>query len=362
MNKMTLNLGPQHPATHGVLRLIIDLDGEEVVSAEPDIGYLHRGMEKLAETRNYYQYLPMVDRIDYLSGFFYSYAFCNAVEELNHIKVPQKASYIRIMLMELNRISSHLLWFGTYLIDLGAISPIFYAFRERELIMDYFEKITGQRMMYNYFTFGGVRHDIPFFDDVQSIINTIGDKIGDYERLLSENPIFLDRTVNVGVISEKKATEWALTGPNLRASGVLSDFRVNMPIYDDIDFDIVLTNEGDCYSRYLVRIYEMRESIKIIQQCIQWLGQCSSRDLPFLEKVTLKTFPNQEVFSSVEAPRGLSMCYLNSIGGNTPYRVKWRTSSFYSTQILKDILVGVTVPEIMAIYGSLDVVLPEVDR
>lgn len=362
MNKMLLNLGPQHPATHGVLHLEAELDGEKVINCEPDIGYLHRGLEKLAETRTYLQYLPMVDRVDYLSGFFYSYLFCNAFENLCHIDTPKRSQYIRIMLMELNRISSHLLWLGTYLIDLGAISPIFYTFRERELIINYFEKITGQRMMYNYFTFGGIRHDIQYFDDVQNIIDTVSEKIKDYERLLNENPIFISRTIDIGTITEQKATDWGLTGPNLRGSGVLSDFRLNMEIYDDIDFDVVITKDGDCYSRYIVRIYEMKESIKIIEQCIDWLACHKFNEFNIKDKINFKNLPNGEIFSYVESPRGLSMCYLNSIGEATPYRVKWRTGSFYAVQILKNILIGTTIPEIMAIYGSLDVVLPEVDR
>lgn len=360
MNKMTLNLGPQHPSTHGVLRLILELDGERVISCEPDIGYLHRGMEKIAESRSYIQYLPMVDRVDYLCGFFYSYAFCNAVEHLNHIEVPKYANYIRVMMMELNRIASHLLWLGTYLLDLGAISPMFYTFRERESILDYFEKITGQRMMYNYFVFGGVRHNILYFEDVLNIVNNILFKINEYENLITDNPIFLSRTRNIGVISKSKALDWGLTGPNLRASGILNDYRMNMEIYDDIEYDIILGNVGDCYSRYIVRIYEMRESVCIIKQCIDWLKSNNTFSEPV--KISLNEFQKGEIYSFVEAPRGLTLCYLNSVGESTPYRLKWRTGSFYSTQILRDILRGVSLPDIMAIYGSLDVVLPEVDR
>ena len=276
-NNMILNLGPQHPSTHGVLRLILKLDGEKIVSCEPDIGYLHRGLEKIAETRNYIQYLPMVDRIDYLSGFFYSYLFCNALEELNSIEVPIVANYIRIMMMELSRIASHLLWLGTYLLDLGAISPMFYTFREREEILSYFEKITGQRMMYNYFIFGGVRHYNIELEKVERLILYLSEKIEEYEKLISENPIFISRTKNIGVITKEMALDWSLTGPNLRASGVVKDYRLNMPIYNDIEFDIILDNNGDCYSRYIVRIYEMYESLHIIEQCIDYL---KSKPLP----------------------------------------------------------------------------------
>ena len=361
MDKMCLNLGPQHPSTHGVLRLILELDGEKVLSAEPDVGYLHRGLEKMAEFKNYIQYLPMVDRVDYLSGFFYSYAFCNAVEILNHIQVPEYANYIRVMLLELNRIASHLLWLGTYLLDLGAISPMFYTFREREDIVTYFEKVTGQRLMYNYFTFGGVRHTDIYLNEVKNIVEKIYFKVDEYESLITDNPIFISRTKDIGVISKKKALDWGLTGPNLRASGILQDYRMNTPMYDDIEYDIVMSSEGDCYSRYIVRIYEIRESVSIINQCLEYL---TTIELPNIEcsRVPILNNPVGEIYSFVEAPRGLTMCYLNSVGEDTPYRVKWRTGSFYSTQILKEVLKGVNLCDVMAIYGSLDVVLPEVDR
>ena len=359
-NNMILNLGPQHPSTHGVLRLILELDGEKIISCEPDVGYLHRGMEKIAESRSCIQYLPMADRVDYLSGFFYSYLFCSAIEELNSIEVSQTANYIRIMMMELNRIASHLLWLGTYLLDLGAISPMFYTFREREKILSYFEKITGQRMMYNYFVFGGVRHYNIELKEVEILILYLSEKIEEYEKLISENPIFVSRTKNIGVITKEMALDWSLTGPNLRASGVVKDYRFNMPIYNDIEYDIILDNNGDCYSRYLVRIYEMYESINIIEQCIDYLRTMSSpQNLP---QVPIKRINEGEVYSFVEAPRGQSMCYVLSVGEATPYRVKWRTGSYYSTQILKELLKGCCLADVMAIYGSLDVVLPEVDR
>lgn len=359
MNNMILNLGPQHPSTHGVLRLILELDGEKILSCEPDIGYLHRGLEKIAEAKTYIQYLPMVDRIDYLSGFFYSYLFCNAVEILNNLELSEYVQYIRVMMMELNRIASHLLWLGTYLLDLGAISPMFYTFREREEIVMYFEKITGQRMMYNYFTFGGVRHYNLELDEVERIIKLISQKIDEYETLITNNPIFHSRTKNIGIISKTQCLDWGITGPNIRASGICNDYRMNMKMYDDIEFDIVMDNNGDCYSRYIVRIYEMRESINIIEQCIDYL---KTNSVQKLTPIHIKKNLEGEVFSYVEAPRGLSICYLKSTGENIPYRVKWRTGSFYSTQILREILKGVNLPDIMAIYGSLDVVLPEVDR
>ncbi len=362
MDKMVLNLGPQHPSTHGVLRLLLELDGEIITSVEPEVGYLHRSLEKMAESKSYIQYLPMVDRVDYLSGFFYSYAFCNAYETLNHIQVPEYANYIRVMFMELNRLASHLLWLGTYLLDLGAISPMFYTFREREDIVTYFEKVTGQRLMYNYFVFGGVRHCDIYLDEALRIVDNIYNKIDEYEDIITENPVFLSRTKDVGIISKQKALDWGLTGPNLRASGILQDYRSIMPIYDDLEFDIILSSEGDCYSRYIVRIYEMRESVYIIKQCIEYLQNINLSNVPLNNFYHKQKQHEGEIYSFVEAPRGLTMCYLKSVGEDTPYRVKWRTGSYYSTQILKDILKGVYLSDVMSIYGSLDVVLPEVDR
>ena len=222
-----INVGPQHPSTHGVLRLIADVDGEVIKSIEPVIGYLHRGLEKAAESRLYIQYLPMVDRIDYVSGFMCQEAFCSAVEKLCNITVPERAQYIRVLLMELNRISSHLLWLGTYLMDLGASSPIFYAFRERECILKIFENITGQRMMFNFHTFGGVKRDLSEqnLQDIQEFLNIFPKRIQEYESILSDNPIFISRTKGIGILSSKTALNYSITGANLRASGVDIDFR-----------------------------------------------------------------------------------------------------------------------------------------
>lgn len=222
---LKLNLGPQHPSTHGVLRLLLELDGEKIISCEPDVGYLHRGMEKMAEKLSYIQYLPMVDRVDYLAGFFYSELLCRIVEKALEIEIPDKVRAIRVMLLELNRISSHLLWIGAFLMDLGAVSPFFYAFREREMILRYFEKISGQRMMYNYFVFGGVRRDISDLEDVEEILRILPEKLEDYEKIITENPIFIRRTVGKGFLDRKTALDYAITGVNLRASGVDFDYR-----------------------------------------------------------------------------------------------------------------------------------------
>jgi len=361
MARMKLNLGPQHPSTHGVLRLILDVDAEKILNCEPVIGYLHRGMEKMAESKSYLQNLPTVDRVDYLSGFFYSYAWVAAVEKLLQIEVPERANIIRVLMMELNRISSHLLWIGTYLLDLGAVSPFFYTFREREMILRYFEKISGQRMMYNYFIFGGVRHDIEFLDEVKPIVDTILGKLSDYEKIIEKNPIFLSRTQNVGFIEREEALEYAITGPNLRASNSHLDFRKQSALYKDFDFAIAKSEYGDCLARYKVRIREIKESAKIINQALERLQSSSGEYDAGVKAVGLKV-PQGEAFIDVESPRGLMTCYLKSDGSENPYRVKWRTGSFYAVQYLPKLLEGVMLSDVMAVYGSLDVMLPEVDR
>ncbi len=361
MSRMKLNLGPQHPSTHGVLRLILDVDAEKIQACEPVIGYLHRGMEKMAEYKTYLQYLPTVDRVDYVSGFFYSYAYVSTVEKLLKVKPPKRASMIRVLLMELNRISSHLLWIGTYLLDLGAVSPFFYTFREREMILRYFEKISGQRLMYNFFTFGGVREDITDFTDIEDAVNVIEDKLEDYKVLIEKNPIFISRTSNVGKVSRDEALAYSITGPNLRASNSHLDFRKQSSLYEDFEFSIAKGEEGDCLSRYLVRIKEIKESIKIVRQAIGWLKSNPSEVDIGINPVKLKIEPG-EAFSNVETPRGLTTCCVKSDGSEKPYRVKWRTSSFYAVQYLPKLLVGAYLSDVMAIYGSLDVMLPEVDR
>ena len=362
MNKMTINIGPQHPSTHGVLQLITELDGEKITNCTPEIGYLHRGMEKLAESRTYLQYLPMVDRVDYLGGFFNSFAFCDAVENAGQIEVPQRAKYIRVLMMELNRISSHLLWLGTYLLELGAISPYFYAFREREMILRFFEKLTGQRLMYNYFNFGGVRKDIDFTEDIEEILNVLPKKLEDYEKIITDNPIFTERTKDMGIIEPTDALNYSITGPNLRAAGLKYDTRKESEYYKDIVFDVITSDKSDAFNRYSVRINEIKESLKIIAQCLDWLKSDTLKIISGkVNEINLK-LPEGEYISKTEAPRGLTMCCLVSDGSKKPYRIKWRTGSFYAVQILPKLLIGRTVPDIMAIYGSLDVILPEVDR
>lgn len=387
---ITVNVGPQHPSTHGVLRLLITLEGETMTKIEPVIGYLHRGMEKLAESRTYISYLPMVDRIDYLSGFFNMASFCYAVESLANIEVPQRAEYIRLITMELNRIASHLLWLGTFMLDLGATSPLFYTFREREEIIMLFEELTGGRMMYNYYTFGGVKQDLPdgWLKKVQDFCEKFPALIDDYEAIITSNPIFLDRTRGIGLLSQKMARDFGITGVNLRASGVAMDLRKTpgYSVYNQIDFDIITMPNGDSYDRYLIRIAEMRQSVSILKQALSQIPGGSTEKLKmkrtncncddslcefcgentkiYYKKPNMLAFkvPTGEATSMIESPRGVTACYVVSDGSANPYRVKWRTPSFSSVQVLPEIAVGHTYADLMAIFGSFDVVLPEVDR
>lgn len=361
MTKQKLNLGPQHPSTHGVLRLILELEGEKIVSCEPDIGYLHRGMEKMAEKLSYIQYLPLVDRIDYLAGFFYSELLCRTVEKALNIEIEEKVKNIRVLMLELNRIASHLLWLGAFLMDLGATSPFFYAFRERELILEFFEKVTGQRMMNNYFVFGGIRHDISNLDDVENILKILPKKLIDYENIITENPIFLQRTKDKGVLLPEIALNGSISGVNLRASGVDLDFRKNDYLYKNIEFSPVVLNEKDAWGRYKARILEIKESLKIVEQVYDFLKTGSELNQKLINPLNLK-LPMGEYFSQIEAPRGLSSVYIKSDGDKKPYRLKWRTGSYYAVNLLRKILVGTYLNDAIAIAGSLDIILPEVDK
>lgn len=365
LKRMKINIGPQHPSTHGVLRLILELEGELIKSCEPVIGYLHRGMEKMAENRIYLQYLPTVDRIDYLGGFFNSFAFCNAVENLAQIEVTKRAQYIRVLTMEMNRLASHLLWLGSFLLDMGATSPLFYTFRDREEILCLFEELTGQRLMYNYYTFGGLRHDVEnnWLEKLLDFVERMPSKINDYESIITDNPIFVTRTRDIGILSKNKALQYSITGPNLRACGLNLDYRKKHPylIYDELDFVVPTALKGDSLDRYKVRIAEMRECLKIISQCALWLKENPGEVLSSVKQHLLKV-PQGEFISNVEAPRGLCSCYIKSDGTNTPYRVKWRTGSYYAVQVLPELLEGSIYPDLMAIFGSLDVILPEVDK
>ena len=361
MTKLKLNLGPQHPSTHGVLRLILELEGEKILSCEPDVGYLHRGMEKMAEKLTYIQYLPLVDRIDYLAGFFYSELLCRTVEKSLNIEIDEKVKKIRVMMLELNRIASHLLWIGAYLMDLGATSPFFYAFRERELILAFFEKVTGQRMMNNYFVYGGVRRDVSDLDDVKNILKILPKKLVDYENIITNNPIFLQRTKNKGVLMPTDALNGSITGVNLRASGVDLDFRKSDYLYKDIEFNIVVLNEKDSWARYKARILEIKESLKIVEQAYEYLIKNTELRQNLINPLNIK-LPEGEYYSQIEAPRGLASLYIKSFVEKSPYRLKWRTGSYYSVNLLRKLLVGNYLNDAIAIAGSLDIVLPEVDK
>lgn len=388
--ELKINVGPQHPSTHGVLRFIMSLDGEIIKEIEPVIGYLHRGMEKIAESRSYHQYLPMVDRVDYLSSFFNLESFCLAVESIANLKVPRRAEYIRIITMEFNRISSHLMWLASFLLDLGATSPLFYTFRERESIVKLFEDLTGARMMYNYYCFGGVKKDLPsgWIKNAQDLCKKLPDYFNEYEAIITKNPIFYGRTKGIGILTKEMATDYGITGPNARASGIAIDLRKSNPYsaYKEFNFRICTAEIGDSYDRYLVRIAEMRESVRIIEQALEKLPGgspeklfvkqtncgCNNEECPVCgfdtklvaKKIIPTTFKPQigEACSMIESPRGITSCYVVSDGTTKPYRVKWRTPSFSNVQLLPELMRGKMFADLMAIFGSLDVVLPEVDR
>lgn len=358
---LKLNLGPQHPSTHGVLRLILELDGEKILSCEPDIGYLHRGMEKMAEQMSYIQYLPTVDRVDYLAGFFYSELLCRIVEQAQCVELPDKVRVIRVMLLELNRMASHILWIGMFLMDLGATSPFFYTFREREMILRYFEKISGQRMMYNYFVFGGVRRDIDYLEDVEEILSILPSKLDDYEKLIEKNPIFIRRVVNKGVLEKETALNYAITGVNLRASGVDFDYREQDYLYKGFDIGKVILKEKDSMARYRARVLEIKESMKIVRQALDYLKKSSPLEQKLINPINLK-LPEGDYYADIEAPRGIASCFVRSTGEKEPYRLKWRTGSYYSVNLLRKLLVGEYLNDAIAIAGSLDIILPEVDK
>jgi len=358
-----VNVGPQHPSTHGVFRMVLTMDGERVVDCEPHVGFLHRSMEKMAENRLYLQFLPMTDRIDYLSSLFCAVAHCEAVEQLMGIEVPPRAQYARAMLMELNRIASHCIFFGVFALDLGAVTPFLYGFREREMAMDLLEMTTGQRMTFNYARFGGVALDFPdeFFSTCEKFVKVFPSRVTDYDRILNENEIFLARTKGVGTVAAARAVNYGWSGPNLRASGVDFDLRRNRPYeaYREVPYEPVVLKNGDCYDRYMARILEMRASNDFIKKCLEGLpeGPVQAEKVPKFPKV-----PAGEVYVRVESPRGDYGLYLVSDGGDKPYRYKLRTPSFNNLSMIRELLLGVYLADIVPIFGSLDVILPDVDR
>jgi NADH-quinone oxidoreductase subunit D len=365
--EMLVNMGPQHPSTHGVLRMLIRTDGELIMDVRPIIGYLHRCAEKIGENVTYTQYVPYTDRLDYLAAMNNNLAFCLAVEQLMQLEVPRRASYIRVIMAELNRIASHLVAFATYALDIGAFTPFLYGFRERELILNIFEYVCGARLTYNYMKIGGVQRDMDktCIQLVMDFLKVFGPKIKDYNDLLSYNQIFITRTKGIGIIPAKLAIQYGLTGPNLRASGVCYDLRKAKPYtcYEEFKFDVVLGRDGigilgDSWNRYFVRIEEMVQSARIIKQAVE--GLPSGRYCAELKRI-LKP-PKGEVYLSTENPRGELGFYLISDGGEKPLRLKIRAPSFANLSILPEISKGVLIADLVAILGSLDIVLGEIDR
>jgi NADH-quinone oxidoreductase subunit D len=360
--EMLLNVGPQHPSTHGVFRLVIKIDGEIITEATPVIGYLHRGTEKLAENLQYTQIIPYTDRMDYLSAMTNNYVICHAVETMMGVEVPERAEYLRVMAMELGRIASHLVAWGTYILDLGATSPFIYAFRDREMIINMLNELSGARLTFNYMRVGGVKWDAPegWVDGVRNFVPYLRDQLKGYHDLVSGNEIFLDRVKGVGKYSKEDALNFSLSGPNLRSTGVKWDLRKDEPysIYDRFDFNVVTRETGDCLARYHVRLEEIEESLKILEQaCEQFPAEGE-----ILAKVPkIIKAPKGEAFVRIESPRGEIGCYIASDGKKEPYRLKFRRPSFYNLQILPKLLVGENIANLIAILGAIDIVLGEVD-
>jgi len=384
---MNINVGPQHPATHGVLRVELELDGETVVKATPHIGYLHTGIEKTAESKLYYKAIPVTDRMDYLAPMSNNLGYCLAVEKLIGIEVPEKVKFARVLLTELTRIMSHLVWIGTHAIDIGAMSMLLYAFREREYIIDLYEACAGQRMMTTYFRIGGLAYDLPkdFDQKVNRILKRIPEGMRDYVRLLNDNKIFRKRTIGVGYISAEDAINYGFTGPCLRGSGVNYDVRKATPYssYEKFDFEVPLGKNGDVYDRYLVRLEEMRQSLRIAKQALDGMPEGPYRahvpgvvlppkedvlskmeSLIFHFKIITEGFkpPVGGVYQAIEAPKGELGFYISSDGTNKPHRMRVRPPSFVNLSALPKLIEGGLVADVIACIGSIDIVLGEVDR
>jgi len=413
LSDYTINFGPQHPAAHGVLRLVLELDGEVIKKADPHIGLLHRATEKLIENRTFIQALPYMDRLDYVSMMCNEHAYCLAVEKLLGVKVPIRAQYIRVMFAEITRILNHLLWIGSHGLDIGAMTIFLYAFREREDLLDCYEAASGARMHAAYFRPGGVYRDLPdtmpkyeakfrsanattqlnknregsLLDFIESFAKRFPQCVDEYETLLTDNRIWKQRTVGIGVVSSNRALQLGFTGPMLRGSNVAWDLRQTQPyeVYDQLDFDVPVGKNGDCYDRYLVRVEEMRQSNRIIQQCIQWLRAHPGPVITNNHKVappprhTLKKnmeelihhfklftegmhVPEGEVYVATEHPKGEFGVYLVSNGANKPYRLKIRPPGFVHLSALDEMVRGHMIADVVAIIGTQDIVFGEVDR
>lgn len=359
---MLLNVGPQHPSTHGVFRIVLKIDGETIIEATPVIGYLHRGTEKLAEDLQYTQIIPYTDRLDYLSAMTNNYVICHAVETMMGLEIPERAEYLRVLAMELGRIASHLVWYGTYLLDIGAVSPFLYAFREREMIINLLNELSGARLTFNYMRVGGVKWDAPegWIEKVQDFVPYMRKQLAGYHDLVTGNEIFMSRVKGVGTYTKEEAIAYSLSGANLRSTGVKWDLRKDEPysIYDRFKFDIPVREEGDCWSRYHCRMEEIEESLKIVEQAVEQFpaeGEIMAK-VPKIIKA-----PKGEAFVRIESPRGEIGCYISSDGKKEPYRLKFRRPSFYNLQILPKLLEGENMANLIAILGGIDIVLGEVD-
>ncbi len=361
-SELILNMGPQHPSTHGVLRVILKLDGEKVLGTECVIGYLHRGVEKIAENRTYAMFNPYVDRMDYVAAVSNGLGYCEAVEKLLNVEAPPRAAWVRTILTELNRIASHQLWLGTHALDIGAITPLFYTFRDREEILKIFERYCGARLTTHAFRIGGCQYETydGFEDDVKRFCKFVAPKIDEYETLLTTNRIWVERTKGVGVLSSEDCIALGVTGPVLRASGMKWDIRKAQPYaaYKNFEFEIPTGTNGDTYDRYLVRIAEMRQSLRIVEQAVG-----SIPEGPIMGKVpkVIKP-PVGEIYHSIEAPKGELGYFIVSDGSTQPYRVRVRPPSFVNLQALDKMVKGQLVADVVAVIGTLDIVLGEVDR
>jgi NADH-quinone oxidoreductase subunit D len=385
---MVLNMGPQHPSTHGVLRVLLEMDGETVVKAVPDCGYLHTGIEKSCEDKTYSQAITLTDRIDYLNPLGNNLVYCMAVEKLLGLEVPKRAQYIRVMMAELQRISSHLVWLGTHAIDLGAMSVFLYCFREREEILKIFEMFAGQRMMTSYIRIGGVALQPPagWRQRLEKFLAMMPSRVDEYEALLTENRIWIGRTKNVGFITAEDAIALSMTGPTLRAAGVPYDNRKLFPYssYDEFDFEVPIRTDSDCFGRYMIRVAEMRESIKIVRQAMQKITdegaikteapgivppsrekmKTEMEALIYHFKIFTEGFSPApgEAFVTIESPRGELGCFVASDGAPKPLRVHFRGPSFINLQALPKLIVGQLIADVIACIGTIDIVLGEVDR
>jgi NADH-quinone oxidoreductase subunit D len=385
---MTVNMGPQHPSTHGVLRLVLELSGEVVVGADTTIGFLHTGIEKTAEQKKWQQVIPLVERMDYLGAQSNSLAFCLAVEKLLGVEMPERVKDIRVLIAELQRIASHLVWLGTHGLEIGAVSVMMYCFREREQLLNVNEMLAGFRMFPSYLRIGGLREDLPegFHDAVKTFLDKFPSKLQEYEDLLTKNQVWLKRTKGVGVMSRQDALDYGLVGPMARATGLTYDVRRAFPYlnYDTYDFDVPIASHGDVYDRYLVRIEEMRQSTRIAQQALARISPRGVYDIqdfrivpPPKDKVYTEmealiqhfliysqgfTVPAGETYVPIEGPRGEHGFTIFSDGTNRPYRIKLRAPSFYACQGLPKLIVGGMIADVIAVIGSTDVVMGDVDR